>query len=448
MIRVRPGNIRFMALVLLAGLLFAPTGGAAAQGISEVIVLSVDTAIVPATDSYIQRGIREAEERGAEAVLLMLDTPGGSVGATLNIVQTMRTSEMPVIVFVGPRGATAASAGLLVTLAGHVAVMAPETAIGASSPVGLQGEDLEATIDQKTRELLSAEARGLAERRGEDAVALAEAAVNEARAVNSTEALEAGLIDFIADDIGEALEQVDGFEIEVGGRERTLDTAHVMTTFLEMSPLEELLTIITDPNLIFLLISIGTIAIIIEIQSPGGWLAGVVGVTCVGLGMYGAGVLPVNWLGIVFIIMAFVLFVLDIKAPTHGALTAGAIACLITGAVLLLNQPAIRPFGQLSIPLVVAVALMIGAFFFFVIGKALQAQTRTPTTGREGLVGKTGRVTEAIDPVGKVVVWGERWQAVSADEAPIPAQARVEVVKVDEMTLHVRLADRAAANEE
>jgi membrane-bound serine protease (ClpP class) len=437
-----------IALACLFVFLFALTGSASAQGISEVIVLNVDTAIVPATNSYIQRGIREAEQRGAEAVLVVLDTPGGSVAATLNIVQTIRTSEIPVIVFVGPRGATAASAGLLVTLAGHVAGMAPETAIGASSPVGLQGEDLETTIDQKTRELLSAEARGLTERRGEEAMALAEAAIMEARAVSSTEALEAGLIDFIADDIGEALEQANGLTVEVVGQERTLNTAHVMTTILGMSLLEQLLTIITDPNLIFLLLSIGTIAIIIEIQSPGGWLAGTVGVTCVGLALYGAGVLPVNWLGIVFIIMAFVLFILDIKAPTHGALTAGAIACLIGGSVLLLNQPAIRPFGQLSIPLVVAVALMIGAFFSFVLSKALQAQKRTPTTGREGLVGKTGRVTEAIDPVGKVVVWGERWQAVSVDETPIPAQARVEVVAVDEMTLHVRPIGKTATDKE
>ena len=448
MMRMRLRVEKIAAFLLLLGLFFVPANGAAAQGVSEVIVLTVDTAIVPATHSYIERGLREAEERGAEAVLLVLDTPGGAVPATLNIVQTIRASEIPVIVYVGPRGAAAASAGLLVTLAGHLAVMAPETVIGASSPVGLQGEDLEDTLDQKVKELLSAEARGLAERRGEEAVALADAAIMEARAVSSTEALEAGLIDFIADDIGGVLEQADGRVIEVAGGEHTLDTAHVTTTFLEMSPLEEFLIILTDPNLIFLLFTAGAVAIVIEIVTPGGWISGVVGVTCVGLAMYGAGVLPVNWLGIVFIIMAFVLFILDIKTPTHGALTAGAIACLIAGALLLLNQPAMRPFGRLSIPFVVTVALLMGAFFFFILSKALQAQTRTPTTGKEGLVGKVGRVTEQIDPVGKVAVWGERWRAVSADGEPLSEQIRVEIVAVDGMTLRVRPVKESSSGDE
>lgn len=424
--------------VLLVGVLLALAGGAEAQGVSEVIVLNVDTVIVPPTQSYIERGLREANRRGAEAVLLVLDTPGGSVGTTLNIVQSIRTSEVPVIVFVGPRGANAASAGLLITLSGHVAAMAPETAIGASSPVGAQGEDLGETLSRKAEELLSAQARSLATRRGDEAVALANDAVTEARAVSSDEALDAGLIDFIAEDISAVLTHVDGMVVEIAGRERTLETAHVMTTFLTTTWLEDFLTIVTDPNLVFLLLSLGTIAIIVEIQSPGGWLAGVVGVTCVGLAMYGLGVLPVNWLGIVFIIMAFVLFLLDIKAPTHGALTAAAIISLGGGAILLLNQPAVRPFGRLSIPVVVADALATGAFFFFIIGKALQAQARTPTTGIEGLVGQVGRVSQALDPEGTIAVWGERWRAISADGEPIPEGERAEVVSVKGMTVYVR----------
>lgn len=432
---------RITLLAFLVILLCTPTHAATAQSINEVIVLTVDTVISPPVQSYIERGLREADETGAEAVVLVLDTPGGNAGTTLNVVQAIRSSNVPVIVYVGPRGAHAASAGLLITLAGHIAVMAPETAIGASSPVDLQGEDLPDTLDEKAKELLSAEARSLAERRGEDAVAMAEAAIMEAQAASSTEALEAGMIDFIADDITEVLEQVDGRQVEVVGGSRTLETSHVMTMPFEMSLLEEFLTIIADPNLIFLLFSIGAIAIVIEIKSPGGWAAGAVGVTCVGLALYGAGVMPVNWLGIVFIVMAFALFILDLKAPTHGALTAAAIASLISGAVMLFNQPAVRPFGQLSIPFVVIISLLIGAFFFFIVSKALQAQTRTPTTGREGLVGKVGRVTEAIDPVGKVAVWGERWRAVSADDDPIVVQTRVEIITVEKMTLHVRPID-------
>ncbi len=408
------------------------------DGSLEFVVLEATGTVVPPFGSYISRGIAEADSRDAEAVILVLDTPGGSVGVTLDIIQDIRTSDVPVIVFVGPRGAKAASAGLLITLAGHAAAMAPDTAIGATSPVGPQGENLDSTSQQKAEQYLSAQARSLAERRGRDAIEIATEAVTEARAVSASEALEAHLVDFVAEDVGDLLEQLDGYQLEVNGRMQTLSTQGATLYYIPMNQLERVLMLLTDPNIVFILMSIGTTAIIVEIRTPGGWAAGTIGVICVGLALYGLGVMPVNWLGIVFVILAFVLFVLEIKAPTHGALTAAGIASLAAGGIILFSQPEIAPFGTLSIPLVVGQSVFLGALFFFLVVMALRAQRLRPTTGYQGLVGQIGRVTQDIDPIGMVQVFGERWRAVAVDQQPIPAGSEVEVVEAEKMRLRVR----------
>ncbi len=423
-------------VAVLVALLAVPV--AHAQGGPEVVVLEATGPVGPPLASYIERGIQQADERNAEVVVVMLDTPGGLVGVTSEIIQTMRNSDVPVIVFVGPRGAQSASAGLLITLAGHAAAMAPDTAIGASSPIGAQGEDLDTTSQEKAEQYLSAQARSLAERRGDDAIQLASEAVTEARAVSASEALAAGLVDVIVEDVDELLSALDGTVVEVNGRERTLNLSGATITEVPMRQLERILLVITDPNLLFILLSIGVTALIVEIRTPGGWIAGLVGVSSLGLAMYGLGVLPVNWLGIVFVLMAFVLFLLEIKAPVHGALSAAAVVSLAVGAVILFDQPGIAPFGSLSLPLVIGWSLFIGAIFVFLMTMALRAQTRPPTTGYEGLVGQQGRVTQPLDPEGMVQVFGERWRAASIDGDAIPVGARVEVVQAGRMLLHVR----------
>jgi membrane-bound serine protease (ClpP class) len=404
----------------------------------EIVILEAKAVVAPPLQSYIKRGLNEADERNAEALILVLDTPGGSVDSTLEIIQDIRASDVPVIVFIGPRGAGAASAGLLITLAGHGAAMAPETAIGASSPINIDGSDIETTAQKKAKEFLGAEARSLAERRGEAAVDLANDAVFEAKAVSNNEALEAGLVDFVVEDVDELLPELDGFEVEVGGRTRTLNTDNAFRTLIEMSALERFLLFVTDPNVIALLLSIGPIAIIAEIRSPGGWALGVIGVVCLGLAFYGLGVMPVNWLGIVFIGLAIVLFILEISAPTHGILTATGAASLAAGAIILFNQPEIAPFGQLSIPLVIGQSVVIGGVFFAFMVVALRAQSKQPTTGREGLIGQIGRVTQDLNPTGTVLVWGERWKAESIDGENIPFDSEVEIVEADRMRLRVR----------
>jgi membrane-bound serine protease (ClpP class) len=424
-------------LALIALLAALPVTAQAQAETPEIYVLEATGAVGPAFASYIARGIEKADERNVEAVLLVLDTPGGNLDATQKITETIRTSDVPVIIFVG-QGDRAASAGLLITLAGHAAAMAPGTAIGATSPVGPQGEDLPTTMQRKAEEYVRAQVRSLAEPRGERAVEMANDAVTEARAYTASEALEGNLVDFVANDVDDLLAQLDGFEVEVSGRTRTLHTRGATLTDIPMNSLERILTIITDPNIIFILMTIGTLAIIVEIRSPGGWVAGAVGVICVGLALYSLGFLPVNWLGIIFVVLAFVLFVLEIKAPTHGVLTATGVASMAVGAIILFSQPGIEPFGELSIPLVVGQSILVGGLFFFLMVMALRAQTRQPTTGSEGLIGRTALVTQELDPQGMVLVLGERWKAETISGAPIPADGEVEIVEVQGFRLRVR----------
>jgi membrane-bound serine protease (ClpP class) len=246
------------------------------------------------------------------------------------------------------------------------------------------------------------------------------------------------VIDLIADDLDDLLDGFDQRVLVLGdGTQITLHTAGAEIREVPMSLVEQLLSILINPNIAFLLLTIGVQAILIEISAPGGWAAGFIGALCLALAAYAFGVLPFNWLGLLLIGTAFVLFVLDIKAPTHGALTAAGAGTFIAGALILFNAPATSPYGRLSVPLVVAVSVMLALFFAFVIAKALRAQRPRPTTGKEGLTGRVGVVKVRLDPTGSILVAGERWQATS-DEAPIEAGERVEVVSVQGLRLRVR----------
>jgi len=414
--------------------------GTSAQGNSPlVIVLDAEGAVAPAMQEYIQRGLEIAERRDADLVILQLDTPGGSIDTMNNIVQVIRDSRIPVVVYVSPRGAMAASAGTMITLAGHAAAMAPETIIGAASPVGGQGEDLGETLKAKEIEALKATVRTLAEQRSEEAIALAESTIEEAKAASANEAVEAGLVDFIASDLDDLIAQLDGFEVHLADGARTLETTDATTETVEASFIEQLLAMLTNPNIVFLLLTIGAQAIFIELGSPGGWVAGFIGVVCLALAGYGLGWLPVNWFGIVFLATSFVLFILDIKAPTHGALTAAGIATFIVGALVLFNSPGTPQSLQVSVPLVILVGLLTGAMFGVLVGFGIRAM-RTPVRGgREALIGKIGTATTAFKPTGQVQVGSELWSA-EADKGSgkIRKGDRVEVVEVKGLRLKVR----------
>ena len=434
---------RWIAWLLAAALLLGARPQAQAQSEALVLVLEAKGALTPAMAEYLDRGLRLAETRQAEALVLQLDTPGGSIDLMNRMVQSIRGSQVPVIVFVAPRGAIAGSAGTILVLAGHAAAMAPETAIGAASPVGSQGEDLGETMEAKEKEILKAEARGLAERRGEAAMALAEAAIESASAASSTEALQAGLVDRIASDVPDLLRQIDGLTVEVDGQERVLKTAWAFPQAISQTLTEQLLQILTNPNIVLLLMTVGVQAILIEISSPGGWAAGFIGVVCLALGGYGLGILDVNWFGLVFLITAFALFVLDIKAPTHGALTIAGVASFVAGALILFNSPGTPSFQRVSVPLVVGLGLFTAAGFFVMLTFVLRAHRRPVEVGREALIGRTGEVRSTLEPSGMVQVGGELWSAEIEPGTPaIGTGERVEVVSVRGLRLLVRPAPR------
>lgn len=408
----------------------------------RVIILEVSGAVTPAMAGYLQRGIETAEESGAMAVIILLDTPGGLLDATQDIVQLFRASDVPVVVYVMPRGAQAASAGSIITMAGHVAVMAPETVIGAASPVGENGADLEETIFRKISEDLKATARNLTAARGAEATLLAEAMIDDARAVTAEEALQSNLIDIIADDVPDLLQQLDGMAIEVNDSPRTLSTAQVTQETMPVSPIEQILLALANPLLLGILLTIGVQAILIELSSPGGWVAGLVGVLAIGLALYGLGQLPVNWLGLGLVILAFVLFVMEVKAATHGALAATGTVLLIGGLLVLFNTPATPQFLAISIPSAVALGGLTAVFFLFIVGKAFRAQRVQTTTGAEGLLGQTGPVRSSFSSdtfkapyTGTVFVAGELWRAQSDDKMQRGEQ--VIVTGMVGFTLHV-----------
>jgi membrane-bound serine protease (ClpP class) len=398
-----------------------------------VSVLEIEGPVTPVMISYIERGIATTEGGGDEALIIKLNTPGGQIDLMNEIVQLLLPADVPTVVYVYPRGAFAASAGTLITLGAHVAAMAPGTTIGAASPVGTQGEDLGETMEQKVKEDLKAQARALAARRGEDAVAWAESAIEEAKAATAQEALEMGVIDFVADNLDDLLAQMDGFQVEVNGQEVTLHTAEAEVHEQPMTFVEQVLHIITNPTIAFILLTIGINAILFELSSPGGYAAGIVGAICLLLAFYALGVLPVNYTGLILIALAFVLFVVDLKAPTHGVLTVGGIVSLVAGALLLFNSP----LYKVSLAAVLSVAVVTGLFFAFAVAKVVQTQRTPAVTGIEGLIGGLAQARTDLDPEGTVFIDGELWDA-RATTGAIEIGEMVEVVAVDGFCLSVR----------
>lgn len=421
-------------------LLAAPISARAQDERPLVLTLSAEGPITPAMAEYLARGIHSAEDRGAELIVFQLNTPGGGVEVMNKMVQSIRGSKVPVVIFITPPGAMAGSAGTVITLAGHVAAMAPETAIGAASPVGAEGQELGETMEVKTKNILKATVRSLAEKRGEKAIHLAEQTIETAEAASASEALQAGLVDFVARDLDELLVDLNGFTVKMFEGDMTLNTANAVAESFKPSPIEQLLNVLTNPGIVFLLISIGVQAVLIEISSPGGWAAGFIGVVCLALAGYGLGVLPVNWFGIIFLITAFILFLLDIKAPTHGALTAAGVLSLIVGAMVLFNSPSVPNFQRVPLPLIIGVSMASGAVFFVFVVFAVRAQHLTPRTGMESVKGKTGVARSDISPNGIVQLGGEQWTAeLAPGEPPVPEGARVQVVEIQGVKILVRL---------
>ena len=421
-------------IILIAMHLLVPLTLAQETG-KEVLVVDVTGPVTPIMLGLIERSIAEADTRRAEALIIRLDTPGGSVELTQRIIQAIIAADVPVVVYVWPPGGHAASAGTFITLAGHVAAMAPRTSIGAASPIDGSGADIDETLRAKIQNILVADIKGLADRRGEKALAWAEQAITEAKAASADEALDLGVIDFIAPDLDDLLKQMDGFKIEVSGKEVTLATADAQVNSLEATMVEELLSILTNPTIALFLISIGGLAIIYELANPTGYMSGVIGVICMVIGLYALGQLPVNYAGLALVLLALALFGAEFFVHSHGALTAGGMVSFIIGALILFNTDEFT--YQLPWPSIIGIPAAIAGVLAFAVRKAWQARQVRPVTGQEGLIGALGTVRVALEPEGSVFVWGERWQATSASGQSIPAGERVKVMAIEGLHLKV-----------
>lgn len=418
--------------------LFIPQSVHAQNDGQTALVMTATGALTPAMEQYLQRAIRSAENNGDDLIVFQLNTPGGEIELMNRMVQLIRSSSVPIVVYVSPRGGMAASAGSILTLAGHFSAMAPETIIGAASPVGAQGEDIGKTMESKAKQALMATVRSITEgRRPPEAVKLAEAMIEDARAVSASEALQIKLVDFIATDAADLLKQLDGRIAQTVNGPVTLNTSGMSLQVFPTTLIEQLLQMLTNPNIVFLLLSVGVQAILIELSSPGGWIAGFIGVTCLALAVYGLGILPVNWFGTIFILIAIVLFILDISAPTHGALTAAGAGSFILGGLILFNSPNVPAFQRVSVPLVVITGIFLAVIFLVVIGVALRAQRTPIKIGQESLVGRVGVVMEPLNPSGSVQVGGELWSAESASGEFLPQGHRIQVIKLRGLTLIV-----------
>lgn len=431
-------KILLVSIILVLSLVSIFGNAIAQSEDTTVITISLDGALTPSWLTYIERGLSNAENQNAELIILQINTPGGSIDLMNRIVQLIRSSRTPVVVYVAPNGAMAGSAGTIITLAGHLSAMAPQTTIGAASPVGGQGEDLGETIEKKEKEMLKATIRSLAQNRGAEAVALGEDTIENAKAVSVDEALKSGLIDFSAENVPDLLTQIDGSQVTINGEIITIETSNAVEIELGMSFIEQLLQLLTNPNVLFLLLTIGVQAIFIELSNPGGWVAGFIGATCLILAIYGMGVLPVNWFGILFIILAFILFILEIKALTHGALSAAGALSFVIGSLVLFNTVNAPGFPKVSVPLVVITGIILTAGIVTVLSFAIKAMREPVKTGMESIIGKHGYVVSSIFPLGIIQVAGEQWGAISENELMINEGESIEVTGKQGINLIVR----------
>lgn len=408
------------------------------SGVGPLVhVAEVDALIQPASAEFIAQTLSSANEVRADLVVLVLRTPGGLVDSTRDINTHIIESRTPVVVYVGPSGARAASAGFLITIAADVAAMAPGTHIGAAHPVAGTGEPLSDTAAAKAASDVAAYARSLAGQRGRN-VELAEEAVTVSRSFTEDEALAASppLIDLVADDLAALLVALDGTAVERwDGRMEVLHTAGARVERIEMSWRQRLLSAIAHPQVAVLLFSLGTLGLTIELWSPGSILPGVVGGLCLLLAFFAFQILPINYVGLLLVLFGLILFVLEMVTAAFGLLAAGGIVSMVLGLVILIDSSA--PELQLGWPFIVSTMAALAAIVAFITRLVIRAQLRQPVTGMAGMLDESGEILEAIEPGvnGRVSTHGEIWSA-SASQF-IPQGTRVRVVGIDGMTLKV-----------
>lgn len=403
---------------------------------ADIHLAELDGVISPASSAYITRVIDHAEKRGAACLILKLDTPGGLDESMRAITKKIENARIPVVVYVAPQGARAASAGVFILYASHIAAMAPGTNIGAAHPVGMGGEKMDSVMARKVTNDAVAYIRALAREHNRNAE-WAESAVRESSSIDADSALALGVCDLVAGDENELMTMLEGRAVAVRGDTVTVRTRGARTRTSTMTLRERLLLILTNPNIAYILLLLGIYGLFFELQNPGMIFPGVVGGISLILGFYALHVLPVNYAGVALLFLSAIIFIIDIYAPSHGILTAGGVISLVMGSVILFDSDV--PYLRVSWEVIMTVVILITVFVVLILFLGVRAQFKKPATGREGMIGEEGEArTKVNEHGGTVFVHGEYWTAVS--DRPVDKDRRVKVVEIKGSVLKVEEA--------
>lgn len=433
MLRSRPFKLLlFFALVIFAvpGILNHNTSGMASDR-NEVVIIELEGPINPGTAMFVTRGLVEAKKRGAALCIIRIDTPGGLASSMRTIIKEMLNSPVPVVVYVGPRGAGAASAGVMITVAGHIAAMTPGTNIGAAHPVTGGGKDMGKTMSEKVVNDMASYGMGIAEDKGRNGEWV-EKAIRESVSITADEAVKNNVVDLVAEDIDELLQLINGREVTLKGGAITLDTSDLKKTYYHPGFRDRVLKTISDPNIAYILMMIGLAGLYFEMSHPGAIFPGVIGGISLILAFFSFQTLPVNYAGLLLIALGIIFFVAEVKVTSYGILSIGGLISLTIGSIMLFEDVGV------SLRLMMPTIVLVGGFFVAVAGLAYKAHRAKPKSGVDGLVGETGPVIERIDPEGLVFIHGEYWKA-RARERFEPGE-RVEVMDIKGLVLLVKKA--------
>ena len=430
---LRMGLRVFFLGVLVMSVAAALGGSLIGAGPTTVEILTVDGTIVPVVADYVDRGISQAEENGAAVCIIELHTPGGLLDSTEKIVSRIMNAEVPIVVYVSPVNAWAASAGTFITLSANIAAMTPGTTIGAAHPVAGGGEEIPEDQMKKIVEFSAKWMEAIAGTRGRN-IEEARLAVTESKSFTDTDALECNLIDLRAESLESLVSQINGWEVTLAtGQEVVIDTTDYVPTRNEMNAVERFLQVISDPNIAYILFTLATIGLITEISNPGLVFPGVAGGISLLLAFYSLGVLDAYWGGLALLFLAVTLFIAEYFTPTFGLLTAGGVAALVMGSLILFSH---TPGIEVHRGLIAGVTVGITAFAIFVVGAIVRGQRRRKATGAEGMIGRTAVAKTPLDPTGTVLIEGELWTATSGSGNVAPGD-EVLVNKVEELKLRV-----------
>jgi len=399
-----------------------------------IVSIHINGTINPASADFIHKAINQAEDKKAEALLIHLNTPGGLLESTRNIVSDMLKAKVPIIVYVAPEGSRAGSAGVFITMAANIAAMAPGTNIGAAHPVGI-GSSPDSVMNEKITNDAAAFIRTIAEKRNRN-LEWAEHAVRQSVSITETEALQNKVINIIANDDRDLLNKIDNTTVQVANESKTLHTKNAHIEVLEMGFAEKMLNLLSDPNIAYILMMLGFYGLLFELYSPGAIFPGIVGAICLILAFYAMQTLPVNYAGLALVILGVILFLLEIKVVSHGMLTIGGIVSLVLGSIILFQDTSMGGAVKVSLSIIITVAAASTLFFLFVVGAGLKAQRAKPISGMEGMIGEVGETLNTLNPAGTIRVRGEMWNAESVSGI-IEVQQKVRVTAMQNLKLYV-----------